>query len=1071
MNERKGKEDIEELKLDDDKVELEIDDIKFEPGKNKINYKSNPNSISTILNSNGDINSNIEFGNNDGIKNDGINTDKYAMDGRPNTIPNGEKNFSKLNNRDFPANDSFSGNNEQNQWPRTSYGNKNNFNKNKDSKRKIPDETNQKNSNNNLRKKIKNKFNKKNSNPVNQSKDGLFKKSKNQKRSRNLINKGKSTLKSEKKSLGKKILSLIVKHPLIALVILLVIVIIAILMLCVVPAFAGTITPGRGNDYSVSNNFSDIDQETLKDLNSKIVLAGNPNNAELALFIVAYPYYESLQDGSIDPYINKNIELNDEEKSKFDEWKESKREEILESFGCDDMCRELLGDSGINRIIKEYAKEYVKDKIVSWFRGEDDDEDEDAVSSFVEDEDDPYLKLFRKGKYKSKFKELLSKLNKSAKDGDYSLKAQQTLYEYLKTDYFKSDAGYKSLLLEANDENALMDAMISDISENAGMFSVYIGNNCVTSGGSTTPLNSAGNVKNIKGDIYVTLRDYFADSDGTFRKSSYYDSPVLYNTDSEPLTFARYIMGVVYAESEQCLNYESCAKSLMITAKSYAIGRQTSMDYDTEYIESEDKSIIHMRGNVGDQDFCDVYEGCVSGKFSKGTWQVFTGEGYDSRKGALSSDKLANLEKWWNDIADQYIINKESGVFSGNQKNDTSESCKQGSCVSQLKLLNASKKENDYMNLLFNPSNGGFDNERYVLYTSSTDKLYAVSTGSEVCGDSTATASRQKIVDFARSMVGKIPYYYYEGNSSGSGALGHAISKNFDDNHFGELTDITDHKGRNKYGLDCSGFVDFVFWNALDDNLGNGNTDTLKGISKKIEYSEIKPGDLGFLNDGSSGTAQHVGIYIGDDKWVELNPNGVTEGPYPDFKVYYRPNILAELDAKEDTSQGNSGEVYKDINNGIQGKFFAPVQKNIAIGRKDADNGYKNHDLEASCGTDLYSPADGKATFKTITKDGKIASYGNEIEINTSDGYRIILGHLESFVGYKTSYGSKSNYPSSCAGGNCQTKTYGTREVKKGEKIGTTGTSGNSSGCHLHIEVYHNNERLEPSDLFGYKVK
>lgn len=182
------------------------------------------------------------------------------------------------------------------------------------------------------------------------------------------------------------------------------------------------------------------------------------------------------------------------------------------------------------------------------------------------------------------------------------------------------------------------------------------------------------------------------------------------------------------------------------------------------------------------------------------------------------------------------------------------------------------------MNVLFNSNNGGFDNKLYEVYNVGTGGTYAVSTGSKFCSTKETGATRQQIVDFAISMVGKIPYYYYEGQSDGYGALGHAISKEFNENHFNENTKgSVDHKGRNKYGLDCSGFVDFVYWNVLDNNLGNGNTGTLKSLSTEITHGELQPGDLGFLNNDSSGPRQHVGIYIGNDEWVELNPSGVTK--------------------------------------------------------------------------------------------------------------------------------------------------------------------------------------------------
>lgn len=763
-----------------------------------------------------------------------------------------------------------------------------------------------------------------------------------------------------------------------------------------VPSMFASGSPLLGGEVSNEENYSkysEVDQETidkLKDITDNYV-SGDP---ALAMVTVVYPYIEELQDGNVSSLRGKtNVEQQDSEDEEEDDSSSQNNQE-----------------------------------------SQDDTTDlEDNQNDITAD--DPYLELFRKWTYRNKFKKLLKETEKGEK----------SYIEHLKKDYFDSDKGYKEMFDGCEDEEALADAIIDDLLELKEDFNGYFFENCITSNASTTPLNAAGNVESLKGSIYVTLRDYFADSDGTFRINSYYNSPVLYSTDFEPLTFARYIMGVVYAESESCLNSESCAKTLMITAKSFAIGRQTSMGYDPEYIESENKTIIHMRGNVGDQDFCDVYEGCETGRFSKDSWQTFTGEGYKNRKGPLASDKLANLEKWWNEIADQYVVNKESGKFVGNQYSDYNDSCKQGNCVSQTLLKESSEKENDYKNLLFNPLNGGFDNSSYVLFTSSSNELYAVTTGNEVCDDGTLTASRQKIVNFAKSMVGQIPYYFYEGNSDGYGALGHALSKNFDDNHFGELTSITDYAGRDKYGLDCSGFVDFVFWNVLDNNLGNGNTDTLKSVSIKIEYSDLKPGDLGFLNDGSSGTEQHVGIYVGDDKWIELNPNGVTEGPYPDFKVYYRPNILVELDAKE-AAQGD----------GIStGEMVSPIEgKSLTCSDYPYYSSGSYHggtDLVVTEGTNVVAMDGGTViTSKDITSgdcsgnrhcNGGYYSYGRYIEIQHDNGLVTKYAHLSERL---VEEGDK---------------------VSKGQLIGKSGNTGNSTGAHLHIEVIKDGNNQNPCDF------
>uniref|UniRef100_A0AAU2JQS9 Peptidoglycan DD-metalloendopeptidase family protein n=1 Tax=Streptomyces sp. NBC_00049 TaxID=2903617 RepID=A0AAU2JQS9_9ACTN len=81
-------------------------------------------------------------------------------------------------------------------------------------------------------------------------------------------------------------------------------------------------------------------------------------------------------------------------------------------------------------------------------------------------------------------------------------------------------------------------------------------------------------------------------------------------------------------------------------------------------------------------------------------------------------------------------------------------------------------------------------------------------------------------------------------------------------------------------------------------------------------------------------------------------------------------------------------------------------------------------DLEASPGTPIYAPADGKVI--KVTSGG---SYGNETHIEHANGVVTLYAH--------------------------QTKAMVTQgaNVKRGDQIGTVGSTGNSSGPHLHWEV------------------
>ena len=79
--------------------------------------------------------------------------------------------------------------------------------------------------------------------------------------------------------------------------------------------------------------------------------------------------------------------------------------------------------------------------------------------------------------------------------------------------------------------------------------------------------------------------------------------------------------------------------------------------------------------------------------------------------------------------------------------------------------------------------------------------------------------------------------------------------------------------------------------------------------------------------------------------------------------------------------------------------------------------------------TALVSPADG-----TVQRNEYNTSYGNMVVITTTDGKSILMAHMKDKSALKV--------------GN---------SIKKGDTIGAMGSTGNSSGPHLHIEVQNSN--------------
>ena len=91
-------------------------------------------------------------------------------------------------------------------------------------------------------------------------------------------------------------------------------------------------------------------------------------------------------------------------------------------------------------------------------------------------------------------------------------------------------------------------------------------------------------------------------------------------------------------------------------------------------------------------------------------------------------------------------------------------------------------------------------------------------------------------------------------------------------------------------GFDCSGFVYYVFKN-FGYTLNPGASNQM-GKVRKISKNELLPGDLVFFNDGSASKASHVGIYIGNTKFVHAVKPGKPVSITSLSDSYYTRNFV-----------------------------------------------------------------------------------------------------------------------------------------------------------------------------------
>jgi murein DD-endopeptidase MepM/ murein hydrolase activator NlpD len=95
-------------------------------------------------------------------------------------------------------------------------------------------------------------------------------------------------------------------------------------------------------------------------------------------------------------------------------------------------------------------------------------------------------------------------------------------------------------------------------------------------------------------------------------------------------------------------------------------------------------------------------------------------------------------------------------------------------------------------------------------------------------------------------------------------------------------------------------------------------------------------------------------------------------------------------------------------------------------------------DFAAPTGTPIYATADGFVKYAGFSTNG----YGNHVIINHGFGYETLYGHM---VRVSASQG---------------------QQVKRGQVIGYVGSTGKSTGPHLHYEVHKSGVQIDPINFF-----
>jgi murein DD-endopeptidase MepM/ murein hydrolase activator NlpD len=204
----------------------------------------------------------------------------------------------------------------------------------------------------------------------------------------------------------------------------------------------------------------------------------------------------------------------------------------------------------------------------------------------------------------------------------------------------------------------------------------------------------------------------------------------------------------------------------------------------------------------------------------------------------------------------------------------------------------------------------------------------------------------------------------------------------------------------------------------------------LRTITETQEQLSLLQGE----DAAAMGGAVHVetrdrdGLFIAEGDWADEFA-AIME------KAHFRKEVMAEEICQRS----------QPIEEEVDEPSFWPVHGRITSGfgsRRDPFDGSRQHhdgvDIAASFGTAVVATEDG-----VVLEARRHGGYGNMVLIDHEDGHRTLYGHLRRF----------SVKPG--------------QKVRKGDTVGEVGSTGRSTGPHLHFERIEGDKPVDPVKHYG----
>lgn len=215
-----------------------------------------------------------------------------------------------------------------------------------------------------------------------------------------------------------------------------------------------------------------------------------------------------------------------------------------------------------------------------------------------------------------------------------------------------------------------------------------------------------------------------------------------------------------------------------------------------------------------------------------------------------------------------------------------------------------------------------------------------------------------------------------------------------------------------------------------------------KGVPDKVtvQFSHIYEHSVDFQRDIQPGDAFTMAFELyrdakgnplkaGDLLYTSFSPRGKTA------EYYLYKNKKGHENYYDQNGKGAKRKLMRTPINGARLSSGFGSRRHPISGYRKNHNGV---DFAAPRGTPIMAAGVG-----VVERANRFSSFGNYVRIRHSDGYKTAYAHLHGFA-----RGIKK----------------GTR-VRQGQTIGYVGTTGASTGNHLHYEVHKNGRPINPKSL------